>query len=145
LPTSSSGASVPNPWKALDRLGLVLERAPIPERGRYYHHERVIVVRRGLRIVEERAILWHEIAHAVRGDVQCLQGPLDRRQEVACWRYAARRAIPLRALLEALRWSDQTHEVADQLKTTEEMLEVRLVALHPAERGACRRVVQGRS
>jgi hypothetical protein len=123
LPTSSSAASVPNPWKALDRLGLVLERAAIPE----------------------RAILWHEIAHAVRGDVQCLQGPLDRRQEVACWRYAARRAIPLRALLEALRWSDQTHEVADQLKTTEEMLEVRLVALHPAERGACRRVVQGRS
>ena len=136
--------SVPNPWTVLDRLGLVLERAPICERGRFYPRERVIIVRHDLRIVEERAVLWHEIAHAVRGDERCAADVLDKRQEDAAWRYAARRAIPLAALLEALRWSDQVDEVADLLKTTPELLTVRTTTMHPSERGAARRALARR-
>lgn len=99
-------------------------------------------MRAGLPLVEERAILWHELAHAVRGDTGCLDPVLDTRQEAAAWRYAARRAVPLRALLAALEWSTQADEIADQLKTTPELLRWRMLGLHPAERAAVRRAVE---
>lgn len=123
-----------DPWEALaDQPDLLLVRAPIAERGRYYHHLRAIVVRDDLLVVEERATLWHELVHADRGDEPC--GIYDDRQDASCTKEAARRAIPLRALADALIWSDCAYEVADELKTTTELLLARVNHLHPAERG----------
>jgi hypothetical protein len=125
---------VGDPWKALEqRPRLLLIRAPISERGRYYHRLGAIVVRSGMLVVEERATLWHELVHADRGDEHC--DHFGSRQERRCIREAARRAIDLRALADALLWSDQPDEVADELKVTVELLNVRLDHLHPAERG----------
>jgi hypothetical protein len=135
---------VPNPWDHLDELDVVLVRGRIPERGRYYHRQHVIVVRRGLRIVEERAILWHEIVHAENRDRPCGDTPIAGKTESWCWRQAARRAIPLQAILAALDWSLDRSELADQLKTTEELLDVRTAWLHPAERGAIHRRLAAR-
>lgn len=123
-----------DPWRALDqRPHLLLLRAPISERGRYYHHLGAIVVRSGMLVVEERSTLWHELVHAERGDEHC--EAFGARQERWCMREAARRAIDVRALADAVMWSDHPHEVADQLKVTPELLQVRLDHLHPAERG----------
>lgn len=111
-----------------------LLHADIPERGRYYHRLRTIVLRRGLSLVEQRSTLWHELVHAERGDQHC-----DDKTERVVERDAARLAIDVHALADALLWSAHPAEVADQLKVTEDLLTVRLRHLHPAERGYLRR------
>jgi hypothetical protein len=132
-----------DPWAELAaRPDLLLVRAPIAERGRYYHGRRAIVLRTGLLLVEERATLWHELVHAERGDEPCDRW--DDRQEGRCTREAARRAIGVRDLADALVWSSCEHEVADELKTTTELLRARLEHLHPAERGYLRRRLEAR-
>lgn len=130
-----------DPWEALsERPDLLLVRAPIAERGRYYHRLRTIVIRAGLLLAEERATLWHEIVHADRGDEGGCGRRLEGRQERTCTQEAARRAIDLHDLADALIWSDQPAEVADQLKVTEDLLHARLDHLHPAERGYLQRL-----
>lgn len=131
---------VPDPWVLLARTDIVLVRWDIPEHGRYYHRERAIVVRRGLLLVEERAVLWHELVHARRGDERCCLLHFHQQQERSVDREAARWAMPTGALLEALVGARSYVEVADTLKTTERLLTVRLDALHPAERAAVQRL-----
>lgn len=129
-----------DPWTALsDQPHLQLLLAPISERGRYYHRLRTIVLRSGMLLVEQRATLWHELVHAERGDEHC-DGRDHRRQEAHCHREAARRAIDIHDLADALIWSDDEHEQADQLKTTVEYVRIRKDPrhLHPAERAYLR-------
>lgn len=128
--------AVPDPWAELARLDLVLVRQAIPERGRFYRDEGAIVIRSGLLLVEERAVLWHELVHAERGDARCDDPYFDSDQERSVEREAARRAMPFADLLEAGRGALSYAEVADRLKTTEALLHVRLSTLHPAERAA---------
>lgn len=125
----------PDPWKVLASTDLLLIRWPIPELGRYYHRERLIVVRRGLMIVQERAVLFHELVHARRGDLYC-SDKTDRSVD----REAARWAMPTAVLLEAFVGARSYAEVADALKTTELLLQVRLGSLHPSERAAVQRL-----
>lgn len=138
--TSSAGSMVPDPWRVLARhCDLHLIRWAIPELGRYYDEQRTIVVRQGLLIVEERAVLWHELVHARRRDRRCDIAVLDARQERSVDREAARWAMPLPALLEAMRGEPPLAEAADMLKTTPALLRVRLDTMHPAERAQARR------
>jgi hypothetical protein len=111
----------------------------MPEMGRYYHRQRVIIVRTGLLLVEQRATLWHELVHARRGDQRCFLGWFDQ-QERSVDREAARWAMPFPALMEAARGALSHADVADALKTTEGLLRVRLDGLHPTERAALRRL-----
>lgn len=122
---------IPDPWAELRRTDIALIRWDIPELGRYYHRERVIVIRRGLLLVEERAVLWHELVHARRGDEVCTP-----KTDASVDREAARRAMPTNDLVEAFRGARSYAEVADTLKTTVRLLRVRLETLHPAERAA---------
>jgi hypothetical protein len=133
---SGDSVAVPDPWAELARLDLVLLRQPIPQAGRYYRDERAIVLRSGLLLVQERAVLWHELVHAERGDARCDDPYFDSDQERSVEREAARRAMPFADLLEAGRGATSYAEVADSLKTTEALLHVRLHTLHPAERAA---------
>lgn len=131
---------VPDPWRVLARQAdLKLIRWDIPEMGRYYDEHRTIVVRAGLLVVEERAVLWHELVHARRRDRQCVTTVLGTRMEASVDREAARWALPLPALLEAMRGEPPLVEAADWLKTTPALLRVRLKTLHPAERAQVRR------
>jgi hypothetical protein len=124
-----------NPWAEIARRPhLQLVHADIPERGRYYHQLRTIVIRKGLPLVEARSTLWHELVHADRGDESCSQKGEDR-----VTRAAARLAIHLPDLADAILWSDHADERADQLKVTRELLDARLGSLHPAEQGYLRR------
>lgn len=135
--------AVPDPWAELARTDLILLREDIGEDGRYYHSKRVIVVRKGLLIVEERAVLWHELVHHWRADVRCGSDWHDAAQERSVDREAARRALPLSALEVALRRHlGSRHDAADALKTTERLLQVRMDHLHPAERHHLRRELE---
>jgi hypothetical protein len=131
--------AVPDPWQVLATTDLVLVRVAMPELGRYYDEHRVIFIRKGLLLVEERAVLWHELVHSRRRDRRCADGVLGARQEASVDREAARWAIPLPALLEAMRGEPPLDEAADWLKTTPALLRVRLQGLHPAERAQVRR------
>lgn len=92
---------------------------------------------------ERRSTLTHELVHAERGDGPCGSVVLDARQELVVSRAAARRLIPLRALGEALVWSRDPDEVADELWVDVETLRVRMAHLHPAERAYLIRRAEG--
>lgn len=140
---------LPNPWTVLhDRHpNVLLVRASMADRGRYYRDigSGVIVVRRGLLLVEERSVLWHELVHLDRRDYPTCDGVLDARQELRCEKEAARRAIPIDWLCAAARVSTSRRDAADMLKVTEELLSVRMRWLHPAERAAVHRADAERS
>jgi len=131
-----------DPWTVLreDHPELVLVRAPIGARGRYYNGRKGIVVRDDLLIVQERAALWHEIVHARRGDQPCSGRDLAR-MELSCRRDAAKLAISIEALADALLWSDCEYQQADELKTIVEYVRIRKDPrnLHPSERGFLKR------
>jgi hypothetical protein len=105
----------------------------------YYHRLRAIVMDSRLSQVERRSVLAHELGHVIRGDVPCGDEILDARQESVVDQWAARKLISLDALVDALRWSDDPHEVADALWVTVDLLEVRVAHLHPSERAAVKR------
>lgn len=109
----------------------------------YYHRLRAIVMDKRLNQVERRSVLAHELGHAIRGDTPCGTDILDARQETVVDQWAARQLITLEALADALRWSDDAHEVADSLWVTTDLLEVRIAHLHPSERAFIRRSLDG--
>jgi hypothetical protein len=131
--------AIPSPWDVLADTDLVLDRQPIEELGRYYANERAIVVRAGLLLVEERSVLWHELAHHARGDRRCDSGDRDERH---CEQLAARMAIPLHDLVNALRTSHDVDEAADQLKATPGLLRTRMEGLDFRERAHVRRQLE---
>lgn len=128
---------VPDPWAFLLReLGDVnLIRARIAEPGRYYNAERVIVLRRGLLLEEERRYLWHEIVHALRRDERCT-GWLKDKMERSVEREAARRAMPRDALVAAMEASVSWHDFAGRMKVPVEWVHYRMDISHPSEKGA---------
>lgn len=125
---------MPDPWKVLAGTDLILHRAPIAEPGRYYHAQRAIVVRSGLLLREERAVLWHELVHARRGDERCAVDVLTGRQEASVDREAARWAMPWPVLAWGLDRAAHLHDLVDLMKVTEPLVRLRLVAAHPVEK-----------
>lgn len=124
--------NVPDPWEWLASMGDVcLLRRAIPEAGRYYHAQRAIVVRRGLSLAEERAVLWHELVHADRGDQSCTTTSVT---EASVDREAARRAMPWPVLRWAVDTASSDHDLIDRLKVDERLVRIRFATLHPAER-----------
>lgn len=94
----------------------------------YYDRDRgLIVVDRRLLDVEKRCTITHERIHAERQD-EAITGTADDvwfgcRQERTVSVEAARRLIPLAAMVDALRWTNDDHELA-------EILDVDLDTLH---------------
>ncbi len=85
---------------------------------------------------ERRSVIAHELEHIERG-------PFPRwaraREEAAVNAASARKLIGIHALAEALAWSLDPHEVADELWVDVPTLEARLEHLHPSERHYLRR------
>ena len=112
----------------------MLARAPIAEAGRYYRDQGVIVVRAGLLLREERAVLWHELVHARRGDARCAVDVLTARQETSVDREAARWAMPWPVLAWGLDRAANLHDLVEHMKVTEDLVRLRLTTAHPAEK-----------
>lgn len=93
----------------------------------------VIVLDRSLTQVERRCTLTHELEHVHRGPISA-DPCLAAREEAVIDRIAARRLVSLRDLVEALMWSDNEHEVADELWVDVPTLRTRIADLAAAER-----------
>src|SRR4051794_5234971 len=78
---------------------------------------RTIALAKGQTQAERRCTLAHELAHAERGDeaVEHVSPLLAVRQEIAASVRAARRLIPMAALITALLWSQDERELAEEL------------------------------
>lgn len=110
----------------------------------WYPQQSLIVMDSRLRQVQRRCALAHELAHRERDDGPCSDDRSAWRQEVAADRYAARWLIDIEKLGDAIVWAHSLAEAADELWVTGHMLQVRLDALHPAERHHLRRRIDER-
>lgn len=134
-----------HPWRELRALtDTVLSIEEVPSgNGWYSPAYDVILLRPGLRQVERRCTLAHELGHRRLGHAGICGTPdagrLTRRQEQHADRWAARRLIDLEDLVDAGRWTGCRREAADELWVTEHMLGVRMDGLHPSERGLLER------
>ena len=131
-----------HPWRLLRHLpALTCDRAPLPagERGRYYPDHDVILLADHLSQAQRRVTLTHELVHRRRGHTECATPYHEGKQERRCEQETARLLIPLDRLADALAWSVDRHEVAEELWVDVETLDTRLKHLHPAERGYLRR------
>ena len=131
-----------HPWRALRALpDWTLITASLPGRRLADLHwpTRLLVMDSRLRQAERRSVLAHELVHIERGPSGAAW---VAREEAAVDREAARRLIPIRELGEALAWTQDVHELAEELWTTPHMVRVRLGHLHPSERHYLRRRLQ---
>ncbi len=81
-----------------------------------------------------RTTLSHEIGHLERGILPLPKHSMyTRREERIVDEIAARRLIPLPALIDALKWTNQPAELAEMLWTTERIVKCRMESLDPVE------------
>lgn len=102
---------------------------------------RTIWVDPGLSQAERRSTIAHELVHAERGDESCaaVSDWHEQKQERAVDQEAARRLITLEQLVDALLWTRDLGELAEELWVDVETLRTRLAHLHPAEKHYVRR------
>lgn len=79
---------------------------------------------------QRRSAIAHETEHILRGPAVGYR----EREELAVEKATARKLIDIKDLGEALAWSQNLYEVADDLWVDSETVEVRLKHLHPSER-----------
>jgi len=125
------------PWKLVEQLpDWRVDWAYTGRGGVCVWHERRIVIDPDMPAAVERSVVAHEAIHALRGPFP--QWQLRREEEVVS-QAAARYLIPLGRLVEAVVWSMDPHEVADELWVDVATLEARVRGLYPAERAALAR------
>lgn len=126
-----------SPWGAIAALQDVLVAFEILPSGRGWWEpdQKVLLIDKRQSRREMRCTLAHELEHIIRGDhdVSVASPVLQARQEVAACAAASRRLIPLGRLIDALLWSQDEHELAEELNVDEDTLRVRLVTLTPEE------------
>jgi Zn-dependent peptidase ImmA (M78 family) len=125
-----------DPYRALAALDVDLYVEPLDDdlMGCYDHAERAVRLAPDLSQVERRCTVAHEYVHALRGDEPACSAWHERKQERIVERAAARLLIPLDDLARALAWSDDPHELADDLWVDVDTLTHRLRHLDDAER-----------
>lgn len=127
----------PHPWRLLRSLPeITLAWHEGGDRGWYDPKTKTLSLRIGLDQAERRSTLRHELEHHFRG-VRGLDDFLER-EEAACELAAARYLIDIRKLGEAMAWARCLEELADELWVDEDLVQVRLEHLHPAERAYLR-------
>ncbi len=125
-----------HPWRRFrDQADWLLRMAELPGDLVGYTdfvHREVVLDSRLLQS-ERRCTIAHELEHIHRGPPPA-DGVLLAREELAIDKTVARRLISIEALGEALAWSLDLHEAAEELWVDVPTLRVRLEHLHPAER-----------
>lgn len=126
-----------HPWRTLGSLPeITLEWHDGGDAGWYDFETQTISIRRGMSQAERRSTLRHELEHHFRGPF------LERllvREEEACEYAAARDLIDIRKLGEALAWTQDLDEVADELWVDPELVMIRTRRLHMSERAYLKR------
>lgn len=127
-----------HPWDHAAELGvhIVFDDLDDDCLGHWDSTTRTITLARGLTQRQRRAVLAHECEHASNDDRPLLDAVLHARRERATDAVAARRLIPVARLVEALRWTGNERELADELWVDVHTVRVRLAGLTRAERRA---------
>jgi hypothetical protein len=123
-----------DPWQALSQfegVRLVVADLPGTRRGQIDFETRTITLHPRLQPAERRCTLAHELVHLERGPVLVRQTPREERIVAAI---AARRLLPIEALADALRWSDDPGVLADELSVDVRTVRIRLTTLSEGER-----------
>lgn len=124
-----------HPWRHLRELSYVgvfwRDRLPDDDLGQCLHEHDAVVMSRRQTQAERRSTITHELIHLERGR-PCVG--FEGHEERLVEREAARRLIPLEALIDALRWSQDEHELAEELWVDVDTVKIRLRHLTPAER-----------
>jgi len=119
--------------------------APLPEGedGRWYNEHEVMLLDRDLDRIGRRCTAAHEVEHALAGDEGCgalleadyFTVKMERRTDAR----AARKLVPLDALIEALRlYEGDDGAICEHLDVDQDVYEARLAALQPDERNQIR-------
>lgn len=126
-----------SPWGELAEMTDVrVEYADLQDDlGWWDPDRRVITLDRGQSQRERRCTLAHELEHVRRGDEDTshVSPILAVRQEIAATVSAARRLIPIAALIAALLWSQDERELAQELHVDEDTVRIRLLSLSEQE------------
>lgn len=89
-----------------------------------------IVLAQGMTQAERRSVCWHEVLHLRRGPVPA---HLTGREEAAVDAATARDLIPFGALVDAMLWSSDEWEIAEELTVSVDLVRVRLHDLSTSE------------
>lgn len=117
-----------DPYRHADELGLRVETVPFsPHDGLWLPRRDLILLRSGMKAIQERCVLAHEIGHAVHGHLD--DGP---RNEAVADRYAAERLVDRDHLLDLMVWSPDAGRWSLELDVTTRMLAIYL-ELHRLE------------
>jgi hypothetical protein len=126
-----------HPWRALRALPeITLQWHDGGDAGWYDFETQTISLRRGMTQAERRSTLRHELEHHFRGPFLEM---FIAREEEACEYAAARDLIDIRKLGEALAWTQDLDEVAEELWVDAELVLIRTRRLHAAERAYLRK------
>lgn len=122
-----------SPWGAvadLEDILVVFDELP-SGRAWWVPSEQVLFLDRRLSRAEARCALEHELQHIRRGDVSLadVSTVLQTRQEISASVGAARRLIPMERLVAALLWSQDEHEIAQELNVDVDAVRIRLLTL----------------
>lgn len=118
-----------HPWRAVRALRHITIRwADLPDdvMGYASFDTDTITLARGMTQAERRSTLWHEVHHLLRGRVPA---HLQEREERAVDEAAARDLISFEALVDAMLWSNDDRELADELWVDVSMVRARLASL----------------
>lgn len=130
-----------HPWRELRALNdWTLFFAALPEGvlGFTCWRTRSVTLCRGMSQAQRRSTIAHELEHIRTGPAHPDQ-VLQAKDELAADKASARRLVDLRALGEAMAWSEDVDEIADELWVDRETVLTRLAHLHPAERAYLQR------
>ncbi|WP_193613118.1 ImmA/IrrE family metallo-endopeptidase [Nocardioides lijunqiniae] len=139
-----------NPWRELRMLDeLIYEQTDLPSGDAWWvPAHNVILMRPGLKQVQRRCALAHELGHRELGHTgQCNYADASRqgaRAEADADAWAARKLITVEQLADVLVWTDDRNEAASELWVTRRILDRRLEYMHLGERLMVRDAVRRR-
>lgn len=107
------------------------------------HAKGTIWIASGLTQAERRCTLAHELGHLARGPVPT-DPALAATEERAVDEWAAKRLLPVCALVKAFQWSSYLDEIAEELWVDLRMLRVRLRTLSDTEQDAIMEAIRRR-
>jgi hypothetical protein len=122
-----------DPWHALadfEHARVVFDDLPPRRRGEIDFGTQTITLQRRLDPTTQRCTLAHELVHLERGPVVMAHAPREERLVAAI---AARRLVPIDALADALRWTQDERGLADELSVDVRTVRARLRSLTDAE------------
>lgn len=115
-----------DPWdrlRAMPHITVRWEDLPDDVMGYADFETATIVLAKGMTQAERRSTCWHEVTHLRRGTVPA---SLRDREERAVEASVARDLIPFGALVEAMLWSRNDHEIAEELTVDVALVRTRL-------------------